>query len=148
MHDYHAICNLAYRYPELLDAGDHTRLGMLFQQGEVRCFAGELSAGDPAVGAQAVTQQYDTQVQLHDGQPRTRHVITNLIVEIDDDGRTAKGRSYFQVVQEAPGLPLQIIASGRYHDSFEKRDGDWYFVQKIINADYFGDVSRHARALA
>jgi hypothetical protein len=143
--DYEAICNLAFTYPERLDVGDHEGLGALFEHGEVRCFAGGIAAGEPAVGAGGVKEMYDRLVQLHDGQPLTRHVITNLIVEIDEAGGTAKGRSYFQVVQQAPGLPLQIIASGRYHDSFEKKDGGWRFVQKIIRADYLGDLSRHAR---
>ena len=57
-----------------------------------------------------------------DGTPRTKHVTTNLIVEVDDDAGTATGRSYFTVLQAVPGLPLQPIVAGRYHDRFV-RDG-------------------------
>jgi len=40
---------------------------------------------------------------------------------------------------------LQPIVSGRYHDRFERRDGQWRFVQRHVRTDLLGDVSRHLR---
>lgn len=145
MTDEQQIINLCHTYPELLDAGNHEGLGQLFRDGEIRCYAGNLPTSGPHVGASGVKAFYDSVVMMHDGQPRTRHVIANLILHIDPGGETASSRSYFQVVQDAPGCPLQIIASGRYHDEYRKRDGEWRFVRKVIWADYLGNVSAHAR---
>ena len=82
-------------------------------------------------------------MSLYDGRPRTRHVITNLIIEVAPADRSARARSYFTVMQCLPDFPLQIIAAGRYHDFFEKADTGWRFVGKHIHADYMGDLSRH-----
>ena len=80
---------------------------------------------------------------MHDGSPRTRHVITNSIIEIGQDERSAEARTYFTVLQCLPDFPLQMVAAGRYHDRFEVADGEWRFVEKFIHADFTGDISRH-----
>ena len=55
-----------------------------------------------------------------DGTPGTKHVTTNLIIEIDDQATGAAARSYFTVLQAVPGLPLQPILAGRYRDRFQR----------------------------
>ena len=58
-------------------------------------------------------------IVLHpDGTPRTKHVTTNPIIEVDD-AETASCRSYYTVLQQTDELPLQTIVTGRYHDRFE-----------------------------
>jgi hypothetical protein len=42
-------------------------------------------------------------------------------------------------------MALQPIVSGRYHDSFERRDGRWRFAERRVRTDLVGDVSRHLR---
>jgi hypothetical protein len=49
------------------------------------------------------------------------------------------------VLQAVPGLPLQPIASGRYHDRFERHDGEWVFAERRVSIDLVGDVSHHLR---
>src|SRR4029450_9181130 len=46
---------------------------------------------------------------LHDGVPRTKHVITNLTIEVDEAAGTATARSYFTVLQATAGLPRHAI---------------------------------------
>lgn len=65
----------------------------------------------------------DTLRVYDDGTPRTRHVTTNIIIEIDEEAGTASSRSYFTVFQALPGFMLQAIASGRYLDYFGRQDG-------------------------
>jgi hypothetical protein len=48
-------------------------------------------------------------------------------------------------MQAVPGLALQTIVSGRYHDRFERRDGQWRFVERRVHTELVGDLSRHLR---
>ena len=54
-------------------------------------------------------------------------------------------RSYFTVLQALPDLALQPIASGHYHDRFERRGGQWRFAARRATVVLVGDVSRHLR---
>jgi hypothetical protein len=78
-----------------------------------------------------------------DGTPGTKHVTTNLILDIDEEEGTASARSYFTVLQAVPGLPLQPIVAGRYHDRFERDADGWYFSERRFLVELVGDVSHH-----
>ena len=84
-------------------------------------------------------------ILYEDGTPRTKHVITNLVVDVDDGSAHASARSYFTVLQATDGVPLQPIIAGRYEDQFEKVDGTWRFSERIIHPDLHGDLSKHMR---
>jgi hypothetical protein len=79
-----------------------------------------------------------------DGTPKTKHVITNVMVEIDEVSASATGRSYFTVLQAVPGaLALQPVIAGRYHDRFETVGGRWRFAARHMLVDLVGDLSQH-----
>src|SRR2546425_8621375 len=99
----------------------------------------------PLYGIAAVRRAYDV-VLLYDGSPCTRHVVTNLVVELDGPDRAA-ARSCFTVFQARPDFPLQPILCGRYHDAFARVDGSWRFADRLILPDLIGDLSRHLRSL-
>jgi hypothetical protein len=48
-------------------------------------------------------------------------------------------------LQALPDLALQPIVSGRYYDRFERHEGQWRFVERRVQTDLVGDVSRHLR---
>src|SRR6185436_7798566 len=74
-----AIERLLYMYAERLDAGDFAGVGALFADGEIR--AGDQGSG--IRGADAVRGLYAATVRLHgDGTPRTKHVTTNVVVDV------------------------------------------------------------------
>ncbi|MFN3457680.1 MAG: nuclear transport factor 2 family protein [Novosphingobium sp.] len=135
-----AITNLLYRYAELMDAGQLEEVAALFQHARVT-----LGGGKVAEGAAPMLEQWRAFVRIHPcGTPRTRHVITNPIVEIDEAAGTASCRSVYTVFQQTPELPLQAIASGRYHDTFERVGGTWRFATRDYSMlDYIGDLSQH-----
>jgi len=62
----------------------------------------------------------DSLIVYDDGTPRTKHVTTNIAIEIDEEAGKAETRSYFTVLQALPGLALQPIVSGRYQDRFAR----------------------------
>jgi len=127
-------------YAERLDAGDLDGVAALFAHATWRSPA----RTEPLRGAEQVRHAYHG-VLLYDGIPATRHVITNLVVEIEPPDR-ARARSYFTVLQARPGFPLQAVICGRYHDAFELVDGAWRFADRLILPDLIGDLSRHLRA--
>ena len=139
--DEREIVNLLFRYAELVDAGDFDGVSALFDGAEVFMGGPDL----PAVPGSAVGKVMQKFVLLYDGVPHTKHVVTNTIVEADD-ATHASTRSYFTVTQCVPGrFPLQMVASGRYHDRFEKSDR-WRFVRRTMLVDHHGDTSHHLRA--
>jgi hypothetical protein len=133
------IGNLIARYAELIDSGDFVGLGELFADA---LFGGE---GDAVVRGQAsVEKVFRATVRVYeDGTPRTKHVTTNIRIDIDDDSNTAVSHSYVTVFQALPDLPLQPIVAGKYRDVFERKNGDWCFVERRFTTELVGDVSRH-----
>lgn len=138
---YVAIADLVHTYAERVDAGDFEGVADLFAYAEVTV------EGSDAVhrGRAEVLDLYRRSTRLHDdGTPRTKHVTTNLLIEVDDAAGFASCRSYFTVLQAVPGeLALQPVIAGRYHDVFERVAGQWRFVRRHMFPDLVGDVSRH-----
>jgi 3-phenylpropionate/cinnamic acid dioxygenase small subunit len=133
-----AITNLLARYAELIDGGKFDEIGELFAHATVTT-----DQGGTWSGAAGIQSMYDTTTRKHeDGTPRTKHVITNPIVELDsaDEGRC---RSYFTVFMSTPTLPLQPIVAGRYRDEFRRIDGVWCYVRRHMIVEFVGDVSEH-----
>ena len=137
MSPYEAVRNLLGRYVEVMDAGDWDGLGALFTHGRLTDEHGK----DVAVGARSVAKLYGFLVQLHDGSPLTRHLVTGPVIEVDGD--SAVCRSSFLVVQQVAGGPLQPIAAGRYRDTFAVVDGTWCFTERQFFLEQRGDMSNH-----
>ena len=135
------ILNLLYRYAERIDAGDFAGVADLFAHAEITVEGTDACTR----GREAVQRLYETTTRRYedDGTPKTKHVVTNAIVELDGAADTATSRSYFTVLQQTPKLPLQIIITGRYRDRFERLDGRWRFASRHMILDQFGDLSQH-----
>lgn len=135
------ISNLLYRYAEAIDEGRLEDAAALFRHARIETGAAGLLDAD---GLLALWRRI---LIIHPcGTPRTRHLVTNPIFEIDEAAGTAQVSSCFTVLQATDGFPLQIIASGRYHDRFARIDGQWCFVERDYRQlDFTGDLSRHLR---
>ncbi len=138
-HSDRAIENLVYAYAEHIDAGDLAGVGELFRNGRIQA-----APGMTFEGAEQVKGLYDSATRLYDdGTPRTRHVTTNVAVEVDENAGTATARSYYTVFQQTEELPLQPIIAGHYHDTFHRVDGEWCFDTREMFVDLTGDLSHH-----
>lgn len=138
-----AIENLLYTYAERIDAGDLEGVADLFAHG---CILPSPGAARTIrfEGRDAVLGMYRAATRLHpDGTPRTRHVTTNAIIEVDDAAGTARSRCYYTVLQQTDALPLQPIIAGHYHDTFHRIDGTWWFETRTMFVDLMGDLSQH-----
>jgi hypothetical protein len=142
MDDVQAIKNIVLSYVELLDVGDLDGLSNLFARATVH------TPGATALrGAEAFKEFIDNGVQFYDGIPSTKHVVSNVIVEIDDERNTARARSYYTAFQARPELPLQPILAGRFHDRLERGHDGWHIVERVIYADLFGDLRYHVQGI-
>jgi len=140
MSDADAIRNLLGLYCELIDEGDFDGVGRLFAEGALADEHGH----ELARGAGAVAAFYRQVDKLYDGSPRTKHLVVNTIVEVDDDGASATARSSYVALQQTDALPLQAIIAGRYRDRFERDGaGGWRFAERRFSADLLGDLSHH-----
>jgi hypothetical protein len=50
---------------------------------------------------------HNSVIVYDDGTPRTKHITTNLAIEVDEEAGTAVSRSYFTALQALPDLALQ-----------------------------------------
>lgn len=135
---HEAIRNLLGRYCELMDAGDFEGVAGLLAHAALRDEHGT----EVAAGRDAVLGLYRATI-LHDGSPRTRHLTTNTVIEVDDEAGTATARSAYVVLQATDALALQPIIAGRYRDRFERVDGAWRFSERAFAVDLVGDLSQH-----
>lgn len=139
------IENLVYTYAERIDAGDLDGVAALFAHGRI-C---GMEDGPPETvfeGTTRVRQMYEMATRLHDdGTPKTKHFTTNVHVHVDEDAGTARGSAYYCVTQATPDLPLQVIVTGRYRDTFHRIDGVWWFDTRIMFVDQIGETSRHLK---
>ncbi len=134
-----AITALLYRYAEHMDHGNFAGAAELFRHARIKLGEGNW------VDADTVHKIWEASVRRYeDGTPRTKHVTTNVIIEVAPDGRTATARSYYTVLQQTAVLPLQPIIAGRYHDRFARVHGLWRWTERDYTlVDLVGDLSHH-----
>jgi 3-phenylpropionate/cinnamic acid dioxygenase small subunit len=139
------ITNLIYTYAERLDAGDLDAVAALFAHGRICGVQG----GPPETvfsGTAGVRKMYELATRIYDdGTPRTKHNTSNVQLSIDEAQGTARSSSYYLVTQATPDLPLQVIVTGHYHDTFHRLDGVWWFDTRTMFVDQVGDVSHHLK---
>ena len=140
--DYFLIQNLLNRYSDAVDRGDFDAVGVMFRDADV------YFPGDTEPSVRAGTGDFGlqlhkwTRVYPETGNPCTRHLCTNLIIDFDDDTH-ARCQSYFVVFQAAEGLPLQPIITGSYLDRLEKVGAAWCFTERRELVAQTGDLSAH-----
>ena len=142
--DIQAIKHIIHSYAEMLDVGDLDGLGSLFERACLRTHG----ADQEFRGAEEVRRLIENSVRFYQGVPSTKHLVTNVIVEVNDGRTSASARSYYVALQARPELPLQPILAGRWHDRFEREGDRWYIVDRLIHADLFGDVRYHLKGFA
>ena len=136
-----AVTKLVYTYAERIDAGDFAGIGALFEHATLT-FEGY---GATVSGPEAIEALYTRSTRRYDdGTPRTKHVMTNVIVDVADDGSHAASRSYFTVLQAVPGaLTLQPVIAGRYRHTYQRAEGQWRVASMHVMIDLVGDLGHH-----
>jgi hypothetical protein len=136
------IVQLIYSYAERIDAGDYEGIGDLFAHATITAEGSDLHVQGP----EAVLAMYTASTRKYPdtGTPKTKHVMTNIIVEVDEAADTAASRSYFTVLQAVKGdFALQPVIAGRYRNTYERVGGVWRFASIHMMVELIGDLSRH-----
>ena len=141
--DYFLIQNLLNRYADAVDRGDFEAVGAMFRHADVY-FPGEAEPSVRAGSGDFAKQLHAwTRIYPETGNPCTRHLCTNPIIDFGDDDAHARCQSYYVVFQAAEGFPLQPIITGTYLDRFEKVAGIWRFSERRELVGQTGDLSAH-----
>ena len=139
------IEKLVYTYAERIDAGDLDGVAALFAHGRI-CGVEDGPPETVFEGTARVRQMYEMATRLYDdGTPKTKHFTTNVRIDVDEDAGTARASAYYCVTQATPELPLQVIVTGHYRDTFHRVDGAWWFDSRTMYVDQVGDTSRHLK---
>lgn len=142
--DIEEIRNLMYAYCWRIDAGDFDGVCELMKDADV-------SSGGRLVVSRNVKRFrkfFLSGIRLYeDGTPKTTHMCVNPIIELSEDGLSAKGKSYTVVLQGITGeFPPRVIWIDRKYDTFVKEDGRWKFRTRNYVTRSEGDVSAHLKS--
>lgn len=138
--DNAAILRIMNDYCRFIDAGDLEAFADLFEHGTFLMTGDENGGESGATEVLAMLQN----VILYDGKPNTKHVMSNVQIEVEVPGERATAQCYLTVFQAVPpDFPLQPIFIGHYFDRFEVINGAWCFVNREIAPDLMGDLSHH-----
>jgi hypothetical protein len=140
--DYFLIQNELNRYSDAVDRGDFERVGEMFREADVYFPGDEKPSVQKGSGDFAKHLRKWTRVFPDTGNPKTRHLCVNPIIDFDDASH-ARCQTYFVVFQAADGLPLQPIITGTYLDRLEKRAGSWVFTERRELVGQTGNLSAH-----
>lgn len=135
------IANLLYRYARAVDSGDFAGIGKIFAHARLTAEGGGMDVS----GADAIEAHFTrtTRIYPDTGTPQTQHVMSNPIIEVDEETGTATCQANYTVFQATAELPLQPIITGRYEDRFERVDGRWRYTEKKYFVGLAGDLSHH-----
>ena len=128
------ITDLMNLYCTAIDSGDLKTFGKLFA-----------TASWVAEGRAPGPNSMNNMILYEDGTPRTKHVITNLTLDIDEAAGTASGHCYVTVYQQTSDFPLQAIFVGEYYDTFSRSAQDWAFTRREIRNSLIGNMRAHLK---
>jgi len=137
-----AITRLIYTYCHRLDGADLEGAAHLFEHARWQL--------SPDVICRGAAEHLDALqvIRVYGDRLGTRHVVSNLLIDVAEDGLSATSVSYVNSIQVTPEFPLQLIFQGRYLDEFAHVDGSWQFQDRIVDADGVGDMSAHHKPAA
>ena len=131
------IEDLMARYLFAMDWRNPENYAATFAEDGILNYAGGELKGRTAI-AQFIREIRDNGLQRDkeggqmDHRPRTRHNITNKVIEVN--GNTAKAWSYWTAIDNSGTdrrMP-KINAFGHYEDELIKINGEWYFTKRAI----------------
>jgi hypothetical protein len=143
MNDGERVRELLATYGERMDAADFDGVGALFADGALTDEHGT----ELARGADGVAAFYRSITRLHDGSPRTKHLVLGTWLSDPDDtpegNRVVTARSAYLVLQAVEPGDLRPMITGRYVDRVTPTADGWTFLERRFHVDLTGDLSRH-----
>lgn len=143
MNSREEILHLMNQYVFTFDTGDINGFAELFE------YAEWVVEGTPSRwGRQGALDMYANIKLYGDGTPKTKHLINNVELLIDEGAGTASSECYVTVLQQTPKFPLQTIFCGHYFDNFARSGDRWRFAKRVIRSPLVGDLTAHVKELS
>lgn len=130
MDAYGQIANLEYRFIEALDQ-DLESIAPMFAHGTLEMVIDEAETMI-GVGVDGAADVMRSITRPRPADSFGRHMATNLIVDLDDDGVTAHAWFRTTLFYVESGMPLHILGLGRHEDELRLVDGQWTIYTKRI----------------
>jgi hypothetical protein len=129
------ITAIVHSYAELLDGGDVEGVVAMFSRATWRSAA----TGTVLRTPEELRAVYSALVPA-DGPIRTRHLMHNLVIELDDAADHAADHaaarcSYTVLEGGEPGAPVRILLVGRYEDRYQRDADGWYLTDRVFHVD-------------
>jgi len=121
--DEAAIRRLLAEYCHCYDDRRRDDFASLFTEDAVFVVMGRSTAGRAAIRDTIGTQAPD--------QPPGQHVTYNTVIDVDDDGTSARAWTDFCYLKRDDGT-LSISTAGRYHDHLVREPDRWRFARRTI----------------
>jgi hypothetical protein len=126
------ITAIVHGYAELLDGGDAEGVVAMFSRATWRSAA----TGTVLRTPEELRAVYAQLVPGDGSPPRTRHLMHNLIIDLDDGADHASARCSYTVLEGGePGEPVRILVVGRYEDRYARDSDGWYLTDRLFHLD-------------
>jgi hypothetical protein len=127
--DHEEIQYLLAKYSYYVDYREFEKLGALLADAVFRLTweAEGIETGEVR-GREAIEAFYDEHLT---GRRPSRHVITNVAIDVADTGESAEVFAYLTSVGHPASGP-SVLLSGHYENRFAKVDGRWRFTQLYV----------------
>jgi hypothetical protein len=130
--DKQAIREATMRYCRGVDRCDAAMISSAYHPDAYDDHSGRIFTGETVGPGIAEWMRKDTDVCTH-------HMTTQ---NIHLDGDTAGCESYYQGIhlETRDGVQRRMFTSGRYVDKFERRNGEWKIISRVVVLDSAGYI--------
>lgn len=120
-----AIENLMISYAYVNDDANINGLGELFKDATFQLDDHVLTGRE-----ELETIAKNMIARREDGRSATTHEITNIMIEIDNEGTKATGKAYWTLYKTISGSTREAVLSGRYFDKLVYEENGWSFLER------------------
>lgn len=132
MLDKHEITELIYAYCNAADRHDHIKMRSLYHEDAI---------DDHGVFFKGLAMNFIDQLpEIQAPMDILHHNVTTINITLDpNNANYAEGEVYiiaFHRFKTETGGTADLLIGGRYFDHYEKRNGQWKFSMRAIDADW------------
>ena len=141
MDTYQQIANLFHRYADYIDEGKLEAVSQLLKD----CTIADGDGNVLATGYEEVLAMYSGMIRIYPetNTPQTQHVLSNLIVEEQEQENVIHASENFSVFQKLDSGSVEAIICGKYKNIFHRTEGVWSFHRHTMTPRIIGDMSQH-----
>lgn len=128
----HEVEAVLYRYAHAYDAGDiDAAVACFLPDGVMRVSL----RSEPVTGHEQLTRFFTAAREARrDAHTQPRHLVSNVLVEIGEDGTTARSRAYMSLLLRG-AAGSSVDCTGVYEDRLTRIPEGWRFAERFLRFD-------------